>query len=216
MVRPIMKDVFFLSRPSVPATAEDLPVADDLLETLVFHREGCVGMAANMIGVAKRIIAFDNGGQYMVMFNPVIVKKSGLYETEEGCLSLEGVRPTKRYQNIEVEYYDFAWKKQRMKLSGWTAQICQHEIDHLAGRIIQEQRTDKYLLERFQWSAENVVFDDKLDKVKEKLADVVNYCILMADVYGLDLDEFVSARIKRNNKKYPVERAYGSKETYCM
>ena len=136
MVRPIMKDVFFLSRPSVPATAEDLSVADDLLETLVFHREGCVGMAANMIGVAKRIIAFDNGGQYMVMFNPVIVKKSGLYETEEGCLSLDGKRKAKRWQSVKVQYQNREFQTRLKTFSGWTAQIIQHEIDHCNGILI--------------------------------------------------------------------------------
>ena len=131
-----MKDVFFLSRPSVPATAEDLPVADDLLETLVFHREGCVGMAANMIGVAKRIIAFDNGGQYMVMFNPVIVKKSGLYETEEGCLSLDGKRKAKRWQSVKVQYQNREFQTRLKTFTGWTAQIIQHEIDHCNGILI--------------------------------------------------------------------------------
>ena len=136
MVRELMHDPIFLARKSAPATAEDLEVAQDLLDTLTFHKEGCVGMAANMIGVSRRIIAFNDSGSYMVMFNPVILKKDTPYETEEGCLSLDGVRPTVRYKNIEVEYYDFAWKKQRMKLTGWTAQICQHELDHLNGRII--------------------------------------------------------------------------------
>ena len=136
MVRPIMKDVFFLSRPSAPATAEDLPVADDLLETLEFHREGCVGMAANMIGVAKRIIAVDNEGTYMLMFNPVIVKKTGPYETEEGCLSLEGRRKTKRWQSIKVQYQTREFQTRLKTFTGWTAQIIQHELDHLEGIII--------------------------------------------------------------------------------
>ena len=136
MVQPIMKDMFFLSRPSVPATAEDLSVADDLLDTLVFHREGCVGMAANMIGVAKRIIAFDNGGEYMVMLNPVIVKKTGPYETEEGCLSLEGRRKAKRWQSIKVQYQTREFQTRLKTFTGWTAQIIQHEIDHLEGIII--------------------------------------------------------------------------------
>ena len=136
MIRDICKDEFFLSQKAEPATADDLAIAQDLLDTLAAHKDGCVGMAANMIGVNKRIIAFDNGGEYMVMFNPVIVKKSAPYDAEEGCLSLTGVRKTTRYQDIEVEYYDFAWKKQRQKLSGWTAQIAQHEIDHCNGIII--------------------------------------------------------------------------------
>ena len=100
------------------------------------NRERCVGMAANMIGVKKNIIIINMGFVDVLMFNPVIVKKDTPYETEEGCLSLEGVRPAVRFQNIEVEYYDKNWKKQRQKLTGWTAQICQHEIDHLDGIII--------------------------------------------------------------------------------
>ncbi len=136
MIREIIRDQFFLSRPSTPATAEDLPMADDLLETLKFHREGCVGMAANMIGVAKRIIAFDNGGEYMVMFNPVIVKKTGPYETEEGCLSLEGRRKAKRWQSIKVQYQTREFQTRLKTFTGWTAQIIQHELDHLEGIII--------------------------------------------------------------------------------
>jgi len=131
-----MRDQFFLSRKSIPATPEDLSVADDLLETLEAHREGCVGMAANMIGISKRIIAFDNEGQYMVMFNPVIVKKSGPYETEEGCLSLEGRRKTKRYQSIKVQYQTREFQTRFKTFTGWTAQIIQHEVDHLEGIII--------------------------------------------------------------------------------
>ena len=136
MVKQIVRDVFFLSQKSEPATKNDLQVGRDLMDTLQANRAGCVGMAANMIGVRKNIIIVNMGLLDVVMFNPVLLKKEGPYETEEGCLSLEGVRPTTRYQNIEVEYYDFAWKKQRMKLSGWTAQICQHELDHLEGIII--------------------------------------------------------------------------------
>ena len=136
MIRDICKDEFFLSQKAEPAMTDDLAIARDLLDTLTAHKDGCVGMAANMIGVNKSIIAFDNIGECMVMFNPVIRKKDTPYETEESCLSLDGVRKTTRYENIEVEYYDFSWKKQRKKLSGWTAQICQHEIDHLSGRII--------------------------------------------------------------------------------
>ena len=136
MVKEIMRDQFFLSRKSVPATPEDLSIADDLLETLQAHREGCVGMAANMIGVAKRIIAFDHEGQYMVMFNPGIVKKSGPYETEEGCLSLDGQRKTRRYQSIKVQYQTREFQTRFKTFTGWTAQIIQHEVDHLEGIII--------------------------------------------------------------------------------
>ena len=106
------------------------------MDTLAANREGCVGMAANMIGVKKRIIIVNAGFRDIIMFNPVIVRKSGPYETEEGCLSLPGVRKTKRYQNIEIEYYDWNWKKQRQKFTGWPAQICQHEMDHLEGILI--------------------------------------------------------------------------------
>ena len=136
MIKELIHDPIFLSLKSEVATKEDIQVAEDLFDTLTAHKDGCVGMAANMIGVRKNIIIVNMGMLDVVMFNPIILKKDTPYETEEGCLSLEGVRPTKRYQNIEVEYYDFAWKKQRMKLSGWTAQICQHELDHLEGRII--------------------------------------------------------------------------------
>lgn len=136
MIRPIMRDVFFLGQKSEPATKEDLQIGRDLQDTLQANREHCVGMAANMIGVKKNIIIVTMGIVNIVMFNPVIIKRDTPYETEEGCLSLDGVRKTIRYQNIEVEYYDFSWKKQRQKLTGWTAQICQHEIDHLEGRII--------------------------------------------------------------------------------
>jgi len=136
MVRAIMKDVIFLAQKAQPATPEDLCVADDLLETLEVHREGCVGMAANMIGVCKRIIAFDNEGQYMVMFNPEIVKRSGPYETEEGCLSLEGRRKTKRWKSIKVRYQTREFQIRFKTFTGWTAQIIQHEIDHCEGIII--------------------------------------------------------------------------------
>ena len=136
MIRPIMKDPIFLARKSVPATSEDLQIAQDLLETLEAHKEGCVGMAANMIGVLKRIIAFDNGGTYMVMFNPEIVKCSGQYDTEEGCLSLEGIRPTKRFQSIKVQYQNEKFQTRLKTFTGWTAQIIQHEIDHCNGILI--------------------------------------------------------------------------------
>lgn len=136
MVKPIMRDIIFLAQPSAPATQADLQVGLDLQDTLRANRERCVGMAANMIGVKKRIIIATLGFLDVVMFNPVIVSKSGPYQTEEGCLSLDGVRKTTRYQTIEVEYLNFDWKKQRQKLSGWPAQIVQHEIDHLSGKII--------------------------------------------------------------------------------
>ena len=136
MVKQIVRDIFFLGQPSEPATQADLSVGRELLDTLQANREACVGMAANMIGVKKNIIIVNMGLIDVVMFNPVIISRRGRYETEEGCLSLEGVRKTTRYQEIEVEYYDSSWKKQRQKLSGWTAQIVQHEIDHLSGKII--------------------------------------------------------------------------------
>lgn len=136
MIKPIMRDIFFLGQKSEPATKEDIQIGRDLQDTLRANREHCVGMAANMIGVKKNIIIVNMGFIDVLMFNPVIVKKDTPYETEEGCLSLEGVRPAVRFQNIEVECYDKNWKKQRQKLTGWTAQICQHEIDHLEGIII--------------------------------------------------------------------------------
>ena len=136
MVQPIMKDEAFLAIPSDPATKEDLQVAQDLLDTLTAHAEGCVGMAANMIGVSKRIIVFDNEGTYMVMFNPEIVKASDRYETEEGCLSLVGRRTTKRYKSIKVKYQNADFQTRFKTYTGWTAQIIQHEIDHCNGIII--------------------------------------------------------------------------------
>lgn len=126
----------FLAQKSVDATREDAQVIVDLLDTLRAHLDHCVGMAANMIGVKKRIIVVAAGPFQVPMINPVIVKKSGAYQTEEGCLSLDGVRPCKRYQEIEVEYLDQNFKKQRGKYSGWTAQIIQHEIDHCNGVVI--------------------------------------------------------------------------------
>lgn len=136
MVKPIVKDIFFLGQKSEPATKADLQVGRDLQDTLNANRAGCVGMAANMIGVKKNIIIVNMGLLDVVMFNPVIIAKSEPYDTEEGCLSLTGVRPCTRYRNIEVEYCDFHWKKQKIRLEGWTAQICQHEIDHCNGVII--------------------------------------------------------------------------------
>lgn len=136
MVKQIVRDIIFLGQKSETATKADIQVAIDLQDTLKANRAGCVGLAANMIGVKKNIIIVNMGFVDVVMFNPVITKKEKPYETEEGCLSQNGVRKTTRYENIEVEYYDMQWKKQTMKLSGWTAQICQHECDHLDGIII--------------------------------------------------------------------------------
>ena len=136
MVREIMKDEAFLAETSEKATAEDAEIARDLLETLEAHKAGCVGMAANMIGVRKRIIAFDHEGSYMVMFNPEIVKKSGAYEAEEGCLSLTGTRKTRRWQSIKVQYQNEKMQIRLKTFTGWTAQIIQHEIDHCNGIII--------------------------------------------------------------------------------
>ena len=136
MVQNIMRDVFFLSQKSEPATETDRQVALDLLDTLKAHTHECVGMAANMIGVRKRIIVVNMGPIDVAMLNPVIVKKTGLYETEEGCLSLSGSRKTERYREIELEYQDLNMQKHRQQFSGWTAQIIQHECDHLEGIII--------------------------------------------------------------------------------
>ena len=136
MIRPVMKDVFFLNQKSEPATEADKQVVQDLLDTLKANEAGCVGMAANMIGVKKRIITVSMGFANIAMINPVIVKKSAAYETEEGCLSLIGVRKTTRYKDIEVEFQDMNFNKQCQKYSGWIAQIIQHEIDHCDGIVI--------------------------------------------------------------------------------
>lgn len=136
MIREIMRDETFLAQKAEPAGPEDLPLAQDLLDTLAHHREGCVGMAANMIGVNKRVIVFDNQGTYMVLFNPEIVKKSGPYLAEEGCLSLSSVRRAKRWQSIKVRYQNDRFQTRFQTFTGWTAQIIQHEIDHCEGIII--------------------------------------------------------------------------------
>ena len=136
MIKPIVRDIFFLGQESEEANRQDLSVGQDLQDTLKANQERCVGMAANMIGIKKRIIIVNMGLMNVVMYNPVIVKKDTPFETEEGCLSLDGVRKATRYQNIEVEYLDSSWKKHRQKYSGWTAQIIQHEVDHLSGIII--------------------------------------------------------------------------------
>lgn len=136
MICEICKDEFFLRLPSWEATAEDMDIARNLLDTLEAHSDGCVGMAANMIGVSKRIIAFDCEGTYMVMFNPVILKKEGAYQTEEGCLSLSGSRRTERFQSIKVQWQNEKFQTRVKTFTGWTAQIIQHEIDHCNGILI--------------------------------------------------------------------------------
>ena len=136
MIRPIMRDETFLAQKAETATKDDVEIAQDLLETLQANHAACVGMAANMIGVNKNIIAFDCDGEYMVMFNPRIVKSSGPYQTEEGCLSLFGRRQTKRWKSIKVEYQNWEFQTRLKTFTGWTAQIIQHEIDHCNGIVI--------------------------------------------------------------------------------
>ena len=137
MVKELVHDPIFLAQKSEPADISDIETANDLLDTLTAHKESCVGMAANMIGVKKRIIAFDNGGSYMVMFNPEIIKTSSGYETEESCLSLlGGPRKTKRFRSIKVQYQTAEFQTRIKTFTGWTAQIIQHEIDHCNGILI--------------------------------------------------------------------------------
>ena len=136
MIREICRDEDFLAQRSDPATPDDLGTAQDLLDTLISHKDGCVGMAANMIGVKKRIIAFENDGEYMVMLNPVIVQRSGAFDAEEGCLSLSGVRKTKRFRSIKVQWQNEKFQTRLKTFTGWTAEIIQHEIDHCDGVII--------------------------------------------------------------------------------
>ena len=136
MVRDICKDEGLLAQKAQPATLDDLDTSRDLLDTLIAHKMGCVGMAANMIGVNKRIIAVDNEGSYLVMFNPEIIKKSGPYDTEEGCLSLVGTRPARRWNTIKVRWQNEKFQERLKTFTGWTAQIIQHEIDHCEGIII--------------------------------------------------------------------------------
>ncbi len=136
MIREIMRDEAFLAQRAEPAMPEDLSVGQDLLDTLEANKERCVGMAANMIGFNKRIIVFDNEGTPMVMFNPEIIKQSGPYQAEEGCLSLEGTRPAKRWQSIKVRYQNEKFQERFKTFTGWTAQIIQHEVDHCKGIII--------------------------------------------------------------------------------
>lgn len=137
MVKELMHDPIFLGGKSEVATIEDLQTAQDLLDTLTAHKDSCVGMAANMIGVRKRIVAFDNEDKYMVMFNPEIIKKSGPYDAEESCLSLlGGPRKCKRYQSIKVQWQTEKFETRIKTFTGWTAQIIQHEIDHCNGVLI--------------------------------------------------------------------------------
>lgn len=136
MIRDICKDEAFLAQKAEPAAADDLGTAQDLLDTLIAHKDGCVGMAANMIGVNKRIIAFENDGKYEVMFNPVIVKQSGAYEAEEGCLSLAGRRKARRFRTIKVQWQNENFQTRLKTFTGWTAEIIQHEIDHCDGILI--------------------------------------------------------------------------------
>ena len=137
MVREVIHDPILLGAKSDPATKEDLQAAQDLLDTLIANKDGCVGMAANMIGVRKRIIVFDHEGAYLTMFNPVILKKSGPYDTEEGCLSLlGGPRSCKRYRSVKVQWQTAEFQTRIKIFSGWSAQILQHEIDHCDGILI--------------------------------------------------------------------------------
>lgn len=136
MIKEIVRDPIFLQIKSEPASEADLQTARDLLDTLEEHKDGCVGMAANMIGVSKRIIAFDDNGKHTVMFNPEIVKSSGAYETEEGCLSLSGTRRTKRFRSIKVSYLNEKMLPRVKTYTGFTAQIIQHEIDHCNGVLV--------------------------------------------------------------------------------
>lgn len=136
MVREIVKDIIFLAQKAEKATEEDASVAEDLIDTLKAHKEHCVGMAANMIGVNKRIIAINNQGEYMILLNPEIVKKSQPYEAEEGCLSLTGTRKIKRWKSIKVQYQTLQLQTRYKTFTDWTAQIIQHEIDHCEGILI--------------------------------------------------------------------------------
>ncbi|HEX3037858.1 MAG TPA: peptide deformylase [Oscillospiraceae bacterium] len=136
MIQPIIRDPIFLGHTSDSATIDDIPVADDLLDTLKAHADGCVGMAANMIGVRKCIIVFDDNGTYTEMFNPKIIKQTEPFEAEEGCLSLIGTKKTKRYNAIKVQWQTRAFQTRIKTYTGWTAQIIQHEIDHCNGIVI--------------------------------------------------------------------------------
>ncbi len=136
MKRDIVRDVLFLRQPSVEATRSDVAVGRDLLDTLIANRDRCVGLAANMIGVKKRVIVIMLGQMPLVMFNPRVEDKSGPYQTEEGCLSLDGSRATQRYESLTVTYTDLDWVTKTITLTGFAAQICQHELDHLEGILI--------------------------------------------------------------------------------
>ncbi len=136
MIKPVVHDPIFLAQPSADATKEDLPIAQDLLDTLKANAQQCVGMAANMIGYLKNIVVVADGKRYLTMINPKILRKSGEFATEEGCLSLPGIRPCTRYKNIQVEYLDEKFRKKNDRFSGWIAQIIQHEIDHCKGVLI--------------------------------------------------------------------------------
>ena len=136
MVRNVVRDIFFLGQKSTSAEKKDLRIAIDLKDTLAANKDRCVGMAANMIGEKKLIIIVSLGFEDLIMINPVLLSKDGPYTAEEGCLSLDGIRKTTRYNNIEVEYVDEDWKKHKEKYSGFTSQIIQHEMDHLEGILI--------------------------------------------------------------------------------
>ena len=136
MIKPIVHDPLLLAKKSVPATMSDRSVVTDLIDTLLYHRKECVGMAANMIGVHKRIIVVDHAGMVLAMINPEIVSQSGEYEAEEGCLSLAGVRKTRRFDKIRVKFTNAMGATHTQDFSGWTAQIIQHEIDHCNGILI--------------------------------------------------------------------------------
>lgn len=136
MIQPICKDTFILSRKSVPATKADMQVVVDLLDTLRANADRCVGMAANMIGINKRILVFSIGAINIPMINPAIVKQDDSYETEEGCLSLDGMRKAIRYRTIEVEFLNQKFEKQKQTFTGFPAQIIQHEMDHCNGILI--------------------------------------------------------------------------------
>lgn len=136
MIKPIVRDVLFLGQKSEDATKNDMAIADDLTDTLSANKDRCVGMAANMIGYKKKVIIVTTGFMDMILINPVIVRKSGVYETEEGCLSLDGVRKTTRYKDIEVKFLDRNFKEQKQKFTGFLAQNIQHQLDHLEGKII--------------------------------------------------------------------------------
>ena len=137
MVKEVVHDPILLGIPSQPATKEDLPIAQDLLDTLVANKASCVGVAANMIGIHKWIIAFENDGTYMTMFNPEIIKQADPYDTEESCLSLlGGPRPYKRYKTIKVQWQNEQFQTRIKTFTGWPAQIIQHEIDHCNGILI--------------------------------------------------------------------------------